>query len=242
MSERGKLRALRGTIAVLAAILVLPLFATGTPGMRGDTPAATYSSGIPFELTGTGDSYDAEGEPVPGQRDFEERLSWVGTFRLTVSDPIVYESARDAGISAIEENSRSDYRVVVVDMTLENVDAAGRDRMAGPEGGSFILLTMFRLSSEGLYCDWAGFSAPPVEGLAISAYKDPAEFTWVAPGKAAHVRIAYHVIGGIDEPEGGYDAASLDVGYRLLIDSGDADQARSVDLGPAAAAEGGDER
>lgn len=193
-----------------------------------------YEVGVPIELTGE-----------PWRPEPVVQWPWLGTMRFTVSRPVIYENAEAAGIE-LSTQSYPGWKIVAVDITIENIDAECPPEDVERNGAPSILLTMFRMFCEtgDLDASSVGFLAPPVDDGFI--YPGNA-YTWVEPGSSATVRIGYVVIGKrvFGETVGGvmgeeYDAASTDVDLSLLITGGWEYGAPVVELGtPVLASETG---
>jgi hypothetical protein len=91
--------------------------------------------------------------------------------RFTVSDPVIYKSAAAAGIPLEDTDRFANYKVVVIDVTMGNVDATGAEEWVKTQGTAAVLLTMLRLQAPDLYCAYAGADAPPVDGLVWTGFK-----------------------------------------------------------------------
>lgn len=193
-------------------------------------PSSTYKPGEVFDLSG-------------------DRWMWTGTMRFCVSEPVVYENAAAAGVDADTTDSRwSEWGIVAVDVTIENIDATIPDSTVKIQGAPAILLTMFRLMSgrDDVYPAFVGCSAPSVEGLVFSGHQ-ATSYTWAEPGETIQVRLGYVVIGSrpIGETVSGvtteeYDASSVEFDYELLISTGQDWGAPVVELGSAVPAGEGD--
>lgn len=197
-----------------------------------------YQTGEPIDLTGVESSNEAGSS-------FEGQLGWVGTMRFTVSDPVIYTSAAEAGID-YEEGVLDGYKVVAIDMTIENIDARCQPDYAEDIGGEAMLLTLFRLLASDVdgdgslyYSMFAGCAAPQVEGLIFNGHRG-SSYTWVEPGQSAQVRIGFYVTetrevgSGVGGPAyEDFDMASTDLDYKLQFSFGRYDGVPVVELGPA---------
>lgn len=268
MARTNSIRKRRGSrvvgilILVFLVVLAVPSVMSWVRSREGGTeeypepsaPSATYRSNEPFELTGIEGERDANGNALWDSWEFDKNWMWLGTMRFTVSDPVVYDSAEEAGITSYDAE---DFKVVVVDMTIENVDAVCREEVVAEQGAPAMLLTMFRMYvgevrpdyydsvPQGARAEYVGCDAAPVDGL-IYQGGQASGYVWVEPGESVDVRLGYRVteweeppfwaIGGTSRQ---VDAASADLTYLLTIDMGWSDGAPVVELGPATKAERG---
>lgn len=244
-------------LAILAFVYVAPKLSSGADAdssrARGSNngqasesspPSATYQSNTSFDITGVEPARDDQGNRLDRPWETSSNLPWVGTMRFTVSDPVIYESAAAAGIPIEDTDRFANYKVVVIDVTMENVDATGAKESVKTQGTSAVLLTMFDLSAPDLYCEFAGTDAPHVADLAFSGFKETT-YAWAEPGSVVDFRIAYHVLGqekvGTNADGDVYaptDCVSPDLAYKIVFDTGWSDGAPVVELGPATLAEG----
>lgn len=268
MAHRGDARKRRGNL-VVGILIVAFLVVLAVPSLMGwlgsladgsetlpepSPPSATYRSNEPFELTGVEGERDADGTALWDPWEFDKNWPWLGTMRFTVSDPVIYDSAEEAGITS--EGSEG-LKIVTVDMTIENVDAVCREEVVAEQGAPALLLTMFRMyigevtpdyydvMPEGARAQCVGFDAPSVDGLIYQGGQAQG-YVWVDPGESVDVRLGYCVTEWEEPPfwaigatSRQVDAASADLTYLLTIDTGWSDGAPVVELGPATEAERG---
>lgn len=219
-------------------------------------PSSTYEANVPFDLTGipmpeSGPFADGD-YSGSGSFLFDAAWEWNGTMRMSVSRPVLYDSLEEAGY--VDEGSfpnREDFagcRVVVVDVTVENIDATCKQSVLEYTGVPSFNTSMFFLESSlayGVNADAILISAPRVEGISYGPER-ARSYTWVEQGGSITIRMGYFVT----HDETLNDAAStvrkvddtgLDPDYVLVLEGGGwRDGAPVVLLGKATAAgEGG---
>ena len=209
-------------------------------------PSATYQVDTPFELTGVQPAVDERGDEIHVSWNFNENWDWLGTMRFTVGQPVLYDSAEEAGF-APAAYADTNAHVLAVDIAVENVDATCRESIIKENGVRSFNANMFVLqSASGLRTiESYYFSVPAVDGLTWGDDKS-FTYTWVEPGQTATIRIGYTVYlkgdvtpksrAGVDTvPE---DARiTLDDEYEMVLFTGWADGAPIVELGRAKVAE-----
>lgn len=216
-------------------------------------PSSTYAVSVPFDLVGipmpeSGPFADGD-YSGSGSFLFDAAWEWDGTMRMSVSKPVLYDSLEEAGY--VDDGSFSNQgnfegcRVVVVDVTVENVDATCKQSVLEYTGVPAFNTAMFHLESSlayGVYADANLISAPRVEGISYGPEK-ARSYTWVEPGGSITVRMGYFVT----HDESSHDAAStirkiddtgLDPDYVLVLEAaGWRNGAPVVSLGKATAPE-----
>lgn len=209
-------------------------------------PSATYQANAAFDLTGRERELDEKGNEVWDFWDFDRGWDWLGTMRFTIGQPVLYDSAEEAGFEPRHDADASAH-VLAVDITIENIDATCRESVIKENGAPSFNMNMFVLqSTSGLRTvESYYFSAPAVEGLTWGEDKS-FTYTWVDPGQTATIRIGYVAYLGDDvtpKSRTGVDTVpedariTLDDEYKMTLFTGWADSAPIVELGRAKAAE-----
>ncbi len=209
-------------------------------------PSATYQVDSPFELTGTQPAIDDQGNKVHVSWNFSENWDWLGTMRFTVSQPVLYDSAEEAGFEA-RSDANTNAHVLAVDITVENIDATCRESVIKENGAPSFNMNMFVLQGASGFrtIESYYFSAPVVDGLIWGDGKS-LSYTWVELGQTETIRIGYIAyLKGDETPKSrtGVDTVpedyriSLDDEYKMTLFTGWADAAPIVELGKAKVAE-----
>lgn len=175
MAKQKKLN--RGLIACAAicAICVVVLAVSGLGQIFREQqeeteptspPSATYQVDDSFDLTGVQPAVDKQGNEIHVSWNFNENWDWLGTMRLTVGQPVLYDSAEDAGF-APRSDASANAHVLAVDITVENIDVTCREGIVKENGAPSSNTNMFVLEEGArLYAPKAYyFSAPAIEGL-----------------------------------------------------------------------------
>lgn len=255
MTERKKLN--RGLIVCaaicIACVVVLAASRLGQGSQKpqqeeesASPPSATYQVDTAFDLTGKEQELDEKGNEVCDPWDFDRKWDWLGTMRFTVGQPVLYDSAEEAGFAPAPYADQNSH-VLAVDITVENIDATCRESVIKENGAPSFNANMFVLQSasgprtiESYY-----FSVPAVDGLTWGDDKS-FTYTWIELGQTETIRIGYAVYlkgdaapksrAGVDTvPE---DARiTLDDEYEMVLFTGWSDGAPIVDLGKAKVAE-----
>lgn len=166
-------------------------------------PSSTYEANVPFDLTGipmpeSGPFADGD-YSGSGSFLFDAAWDWDGTMRMSVSKPVLYYSLEEAGyVDDGSFSNREDFagcRVVVVDVTVENIDATCKQSVLEYTGVPAFNTSMFFLESSlayGVNADAILISAPRVEGISYESER-ARSYTWVEPGGSITVRMGYFV-------------------------------------------------
>lgn len=214
--------------ALLALARLLPLAgearrAGGTPD--GEPAAAVQRAGEPFILTGEElpEPKDPARALIGEAENYHQSLDWVGDMRVTVSAPVLYASAGEAGFAEDEYSGDATYlldrglSVIVVEVVLENVGATCQEQVVGLEGAPCIFYgvgDVLPLVALGYTCKPTWFSYPPPdEGV----YPSSAGSVMAFPerGESITIRIGYSVYSGTyEEP---VDAAASVDDYQLRV-------------------------
>lgn len=255
MAKQKKLN--RGLIAcaVICIVCVAVLAASGLGKSSQEPqqevepsslPSATYQVNTAFDLTGRERELDERGNEIYDPWDFDCAWDWLGTMRFTVGQPVLYDSAEEAGFEP-RSDADANAHVLAVDITVENVDATCRESVIKENGAPSFNANMFVLQStsgprtiESYY-----FSAPMVDGLTWGDDKS-FTYTWVEPGQTETIRIGYAVYlegdvvpksrAGVETvPEDG--RITLDDEYEMVLFTGWSDGTPIVELGKAEVAE-----
>ena len=152
-------------------------------------PSATYQVDVPFGLTGVRPAVDDQGNEIHVSWNFNENWDWLGTMRLTVGQPVLYDSAEEAGFEP-SPDADANAHVLAVNITIENIDATCRENIVKENGAPSFNMNMFVLqgASDFRTIEAYYFSAPAVDGLTWGDGKS-LTYTWVEPGETVTIRI-----------------------------------------------------
>lgn len=142
---------------------------------------------------------------------------------MTVSAPILYASAEEAGFAEDEYSDDTAYllvhglSVVAIEVTLENVDAVCQEQVVDLEGAPCIFIgvgDVLPLVASGYTCKPTWFSYPlPGEGIKSNSADSVMAFP--EQGESITIRIGYSVYSGTDEDPA--DAAASVDAYQLRV-------------------------
>lgn len=232
--------------ALVASWMVKSIQSNNAQEAKSSPPSMTYQAGVPFDLVGDAREVDSKGNEVWDPWDFSRGLDWMGTMRVTVSAPVLYDTLQDAGfpVASDSANAPAGSRILAVDVTLENIDAVCRESVVEENGAPSLNMMMFGLrTSAGGYCEAFYFLAPEVESIAWDESKSMS-YTWVDQGSTAHLRIGYVVYLAGDSASATRGGPRSDVGlvspdddFQMVLDTGWTDGAPIVELGTASVSE-----
>lgn len=200
---RGRVTASRSRIAVVACVAIALVlcgsavaklqerkYSDDSERQAVDQSRVTYRANEPFDLVGEADP--ASSENGGSISTFSQSLPWTGTMRFTVSQARWCETPEQAGFSQGEcfgLDGCTGY--VVVDVTIENLDASVKTRMEQAIGGAGFPLPFTMDGAE-----VAAVSGPAV-ALRDGADTEKARgYLWASKGTSATYRVCFGIMGG----------------------------------------------